>query len=165
MPHLTVRRPSGTTSALLALSVAFAGCSSGPGTTAAPSSPAPEHGPPPQLLTATLQDAVVPQADGRVAWTTTWRACFGASDTDVAGWQTQVVTTEGTSPEVTDLPDGCIDLDVATGVDDAYAGMPSRQIQLVDAEALAYRVRARRGDGTVTPWTDPVRVGTTTPAG
>jgi hypothetical protein len=66
---------------------------------------------------------------------------------------------------VTDLPDGCIDLDVATGVDDAYAGMPSRQVQLVDAQALAYRVRARRGDGTVTPWTDPVRVGTTTPAG
>ena len=166
MPRLTARSPSGTTSVLVAVSVALAGCSSGPGPTAAPASPAQEHGSPPQLLTATLQDAVVPQGDGRVAWTTTWRACFGArADTDVATWQAQVVTAEGTSPEVTDLPDACIDLDVATGVDDAYSGMSSRQIQLSDAQALAYRVRARRGDGTVTPWTDPVRVGTTTPAG
>jgi hypothetical protein len=151
---------------LLAVAVALVGCSSGPGPTAAPSSPAPEHGSPPQLLSATLQDSVVPREDGRVAWTTTWSACFGArADTDVAALQTQVVTAEGTSPEVTDLPDGCIDLDVATGVDDPAAGMPSREIQLSDAQALAYRVRARLDDGTVTPWTEPVRVGTTTPAG
>ncbi len=149
---------------LLALTVTLAGCSSGPA--AAPPSPAPERGSPPRLLSATVQDAVVPREDGRIAWTTTWRACFGAgADTDVALWQTQVVTTEGTAPEVTDLTDGCIDLDVATGVDAADAGMPSREIQLSDAQALAYRVRALLDDGTTTPWTEPVRVGTTTPAG
>jgi hypothetical protein len=38
--------------------------------------------------------------------------------------------------------------------------MPGHEIQLSDAQALAYRVRAVHADGTVSPWTDPVRVGT-----
>jgi hypothetical protein len=43
--------------------------------------------------------------------------------------------------------------------------MLGRDIQLAEASTLAYRVRAVLDDGTVTPWTEPVRVGATRPPG
>lgn len=140
-----------------------AGCSAPSGETAAPAtSAASEAGPPAVLVSAGLHDAVVPRPGGQISWTTTWRACFGPGDGDreVVAWQAQAVTSEGSSPEAEELPGGCVDLDVASGVNAEEAGMPGRQIQLSDAQALAYRVRAVHADGTVSPWTDPVRVGT-----
>jgi hypothetical protein len=38
--------------------------------------------------------------------------------------------------------------------------MTGRDVQLVDAAALAYRVRAVHADGTVSPWTPRVPAGT-----
>lgn len=122
-------------------------------------------GAPPSVASATLQDSVVPQADGRVLWTTTWRACF-APGTDggpeVAGWEAEVSGLEGASPELQPVPDGCLELDVARGINGPDAGMPGRELQLVDAAALAYRVRAVHTDGTVSPWAPLVRAGTVT---
>ncbi|MDP9461439.1 MAG: hypothetical protein M3Q22_14735, partial [Actinomycetota bacterium] len=95
----------------------------------------------------------------------TWLACFRPGDgAEVVRWQSQSVTSEGSSPDTDELPGGCIDLQVATGVNPADAGMPGRDLQLSDAQALAYRVRAVHPDDTVTPWTEPVRVGTQLPA-
>jgi hypothetical protein len=113
-------------------------------------------------VSAGLDDTVVPRPGGQVAWTTTWRACFGpgGDGREVVAWQAQAVTSEGSSPVADELPGGCLDLEVATGVNAEEAGMPGREIQLSDAQALAYRVRAVHADGTVSPWTDPVRVGT-----
>jgi hypothetical protein len=170
--RLTLQRLGGIAAGLVGLAVALTGCSSssvaGPSPPATSGAGSAQSGPAPQLLSASLHDTVIPHDDGLVSWTTTWRACFGPGPGDrgeVIGWQTQAVTSEGTSPEAVDLPGGCVDLDVATGTNDADAGTPGRDIQLSDAQALAYRVRAVHADDTVTPWTEPVRVGTTTPAG
>jgi hypothetical protein len=66
---------------------------------------------------------------------------------------------------VQDVADGCVDLVVARGAGAVEEAGTLREVQLVDAAALAYRVRAVRDDGTVSPWTEPVRVTTLTPAG
>ena len=172
MHRLTPQRPGGIAAGLVGLAVALTGCTSssvaGPFSSATSGADPAQSGPAPELLTASLHDAVIPHDDGLVSWTTTWRACFGPGQGDrgeVVGWETQAVTSEGTSPEVADLAGDCIDLDVATGTNDADADTPGRDIQLSDAQALAYRVRAVHADDTVTPWTEPVRVGSTTPAG
>jgi hypothetical protein len=169
---LTPGHPVGIAAVLVGLAVALTGCSSSsiaePSPAASSRADPAESGPAPKLLTASLHDTVIPQDDGRVSWTTTWRACFGPGPGDpaeVVGWQTQAVTSEGVSPEARDQSGGCVDLDIATGTDGTDAGMPGRDNQLSDAQALAYRARAVHADGTVTPWTEPVRVGTTTPAG
>jgi hypothetical protein len=170
--RLTPQRPGRIAAGLVGLAVALTGCTSssvaGPFSSATSGADPAQSGPAPELLTASLHDAVIPHDDGLVSWTTTWRACFGPGQGDrgeVVGWETQAVTSEGASPEVADLAGGCIDLDVATGTNDADADTPGRDIQLSDAQALAYRVRAVHADDTVTPWTEPVRVGSTTPAG
>ena len=172
MHRLTPQRPGRIAAGLVGLAVALTGCTSssvaGPFSSATSGADPTQSGPAPELLTASLHDTVIPHDDGLVSWTTTWRACFGPGPGDrgeVVGWETQAVTSEGTSPEAADLAGGCIDLDVATGTNDADADMPGRDIQLSDAQALAYRVRAVHADDTVTPWTEPVRVGSTTPAG
>ena len=172
--RLTPGRPAGAAAAL-ALAVALAGCSSGevPPATAVPtasSSPAglPVAGEPVRLVSATLEDTVVPGDDGRISWTTTWRACFAPAGDDpaqVARWEAQLVTPEGAAPQLEELPDGCVDLDVATGVNPVGAGLLHREVQLSDAASLAYRVRAVGTEGTATPWTDPVRVTSRTPPG
>jgi len=161
--------------AFLASVVALAGCSSAgelpaAASSTASSSPAerPVAGEPVRLVSATLEDAVVPRDDGRIRWTTTWRACFvpaGGVAAPVVRWEAQLVTPEGASPELEELPDGCVDLDVATGVNAAGAGLLHREVQLSDAASLAYRVRAVGTDGTAPPWTDPVRVTSRTPPG
>ena len=171
MPRLTLQRPGGVAAALLALAVAPTGCSSSPDPAprAACSATEPsEVGAPPTLARATLEDTVSPHDDGLVAWTTTWRACFApaeGSPSVVRRWESRAVTPEGSSPEVAEVPGGCLDLDVATGVDPAEDERPTRDLQLSDAQNLAYLVRAVHADGTVTPWTEPVRVGTVTGAG
>lgn len=165
--------------AFLASVVALAGCSSAgelpaaassTASSTASSSPAerPVAGEPVRLVSATVEDTVVPRDDGRISWTTTWRACFAPAAGDpsgVARWEARLVTSEGTSPEVEELPDGCVDLQVATGVNPADAGLLHREVQLSDAAGLAYRVRAVGADGRATPWTDPVRVTSQTPPG
>jgi hypothetical protein len=152
----------------IGLAVALTGCpaSAEPTGATGTSSTAPPSvsGRPAVLTTAGLVDAE--EADGtRVRWTTTWRACFAAHPEDtgtVVGWETQVGTPEGSSPQVDELPSACVELDVATGTD---AGRSGRAVQLADAQALTYRVRAVHADGTVTPWTEPVRVGTQSSGG
>ena len=164
---MTRRHPTGAAGAVLAVLAALAGCSSSAGSAAPAPAPtttaAVEVGAPPSVASATLEDAVVPEGGGRVLWTTTWRACFAAADGDpaVARWEAEVSGLEGASPQLQELPDGCLELDVARGVNAADAGMPGRDLQLVESAALAYRVRAVRTDGTVTPWTPPVHAGST----
>ncbi len=173
---LTPTHPAGATVALLALAVALAGCSSAedpsgsPAPTAGSSPPAdlPVAGEPPHLVSAMLEDTVVPQDDGRISWTTTWEACFALAGGDPAGvvrWEAQLVTPEGASSSVEDLAGHCVDLDVATGLNPADAGLLNREIALSDAAGLTYRVRAVTEEGTVTPWTDPVRVTSELPPG
>ncbi len=177
-------RPAGVAAAFPTRAAALAGCSSpeDPPTTAAlsttPSSPASSSpassspaepsvaGEPVRLVSATLEDAVGPRADGRLSWPTTGRACLAPAAGDPAGvarWEAQLVTPEGASPQVEELPTNCVDLEVATGVNPADMGLLHREIQLSDAAGLTYRVRAVGEDGTATPWTDPVRVTAETP--
>ena len=164
--HLRSRRRGGVAAALLVPAAALAGCapSEEVGTAELSAAPPAESGPPAELVSAGLRDTVEPHPGGVVAWTTTWFACFGPGDgAEVVRWQSQSVTSEGSSPTMHELPGGCMDLQVATGVNPAEAGMPGRELQLSDAQALAYRVRAVHPDDTVTPWTEPVRVGTDLP--
>lgn len=161
--HLRSRWWRGVAAALLVPAAALAGCASSRdvGTAEVSAAPPAESGPPAELVSAGLRDTVESRPGGVAAWTTTWLACFRTGDgADVAGWQSQSVTSEGSSPDTDELPGGCIDLEVATGANPADAGMPGRELQLSDAQALAYRVRAVHPDDTVTPWTEPVRVGT-----
>ncbi len=149
--------------ALLALAAGLAGCSAGgAGTPAAPATAAAETtavtGAAPVLASATLVDDVDPAAG---TWSTTWQACFApAGDEAVAGWEVRTVTAEGVAPRVRELTGGCIDLQLAQGRGTAPADDPGRTAALADAGSLAYRVRAVRADGSATPWTDPVVVGT-----
>ena len=173
--RLTPTHPAGAAAALLVPAVALAGCSSAedPSGSAAPtaaSTPAelPVAGEPARLVSATLEDTVVPQDDGLVSWTTTWEACFAPAEGDPAGvarWEAQLITPEGASPSVEELPGNCVDLDVATGRNPADAGLLNREVALSDAAGLTYRVRAVTEEGTVTPWTDPVRVTSELPPG
>lgn len=173
--RLRSTHPAGAPAAFLALAVALAGCSSttedasGPASsTASPPAGLPVAGEPARLVSATLEDTVVPQEDGRISWTTTWEACFAPAAVEaaaVARWEAQLVTLEGASPDVEQLPGNCVDLDVATGLNPADAGMVNREIALSDAAGLTYRVRAVTREGTVTPWTDPVRVTSESPPG
>jgi hypothetical protein len=167
--RLTSTPPAGATAGLLALAAALAGCSSadepsGSATSTAVSSvptELPVGGEPPGLVSATLEDTVVPQDDGRISWTTTWEACFAPAGGDPAGvarWEAQLITPEGASSSVEELPGNCVDLDVASGRNPADAGLLNREIALSDAAGLTYRVRAVTEEGTVTPWTDPIRV-------
>ena len=174
--RLTLSHPAGAAAALLALAAALAGCTSAedPAGSAAPtaasSSPAelPVAGEPVRLVSATLEDTVVPQDDGSISWTTTWEACFAPVGDDPAGaarWEAQLVTPEGASSSIEELPGNCVDLDVATGRNPADAGLLNREIALSDAAALTYRVRTVIEEGTVTPWTGPVRVTSELPPG
>ncbi|SDO53889.1 hypothetical protein [Geodermatophilus sp. DSM 45219] len=173
--RLRSTHPAGAPAACLALAVALAGCSSAEdasGPASATASPPPDRlpvaGEPVRLVSATLEDTVVPQEDGRISWTTTWEACFAPADDDPAGvarWEAQLVTPEGASPDVEQLPGNCVDLDVATGLNPADAGLLNREIALSDAAGLTYRVRAVTREGTATPWTDPVRVTSESPPG
>ena len=174
--RLIAGHPAGVPAVLLALAGALAGCSaaeepSGSATpTAVSSSPTelPVAGEAPGLVSATLEDTVVPQDGGLISWTTTWEACFAPAGGDPAGvarWEAQLVTPEGAASTVEELPGNCVDLDVATGRNPADAGLLNREVALSDAAGLTYRVRAVTEDGTATPWTDPVRVTSELPPG
>lgn len=167
---------AGVPAVLLALAGALAGCSAAeePSGSAAPTAASsaptdrPVAGGPPGLVSATLEDTVVPQDDGLVSWTTTWEACFAPASGDpaeVARWEAQLVTPEGAASTIEELSGNCVDLEVATGRNPADAGLLNREIALSDAAGLTYRVRAVATDGTVTPWTDPVRVTSELPPG
>ena len=152
-------RSPGPVAALLALAVGLVGCSAGgAGTSAAAAETTAVTGAAPVLASATLVDDVDPAVG---TWSTTWAACFApAGNEAVAGWEVQTVTTEGVSPQVRELTGGCIDLKLAQGRGTAPIDDPGRTAALADAGSLAYRVRAVRTDGSATPWTDPVVVGT-----
>ena len=172
MTLLTLGRRLGAAAAMLALVAALSGCSSSDAASTRPSPAASstqprEHGAPLELVSAALEDTVEERPDDRIAWTTSWRACFAPAEgehTEVDRWEARVVTTEGISPELQELPSGCLDIDVATGVNAADAGTPGREVQLSDAQRLAYQVRVVRTDGTASPWTDRVLVGTVAPS-
>ena len=90
--RLRSTHPAGAPAAFLALAIALAGCSStedasGPASSTASPPPAelPVAGEPVRLVSATLEDTVVRQEDGRISWTTTWVACFAPADDDPAG--------------------------------------------------------------------------------
>jgi hypothetical protein len=157
------RCSAGPVAALLALAAGLTGCSAGgEGTPATPATAAAEPtavpGAAPMLSSATLVDDVDPAVG---TWSTTWTACFAPpGDPAVVRWEVQTVTAEGVSPRVRELSGGCIDLQLAQGRGTAPVDDPGRTAALADAGSLAYRVRAVRADGSATPWTDPVVVGT-----
>lgn len=139
------------------------GCSTAAGTAQPETSPADpvEVGVPVEVVEALLNDKMTTEQDGRMFWTTTWRACFEQDGGDTTRFEAQAVTTEGSGTSLRELDGQCLELNIASGVNDETAGMLGRDIQLAEASTLAYRVRAVRDDGTVTPWTEPVRVGAT----
>ena len=143
------------------------GCAAPVGTAQPETSPAEpvEAGEPVEVVEALLNDEMTTEQNGRVSWTTTWRACFEQYGGNTTRFEAQAVTTEGSGTSLRELDGQCLELDIASGVNDAAAGMLGRDIQLAEASTLAYRVRAVLDDGTVTPWTDPVRVGATKPSG
>ena len=155
-------RPLRPAAALLALAAGLTGCSSGGevgtalGAAAAPSS-ATVAGPAPVLASATTTDDVDTAAG---TWTTTWEACFEPlpGERDTERWEVQAVTAEGVSPRIEELPGSCVGLQLAQGPG-APADDPGRTAALADAASLAYRARAVRADGSVTPWSEPVVAG------
>jgi hypothetical protein len=122
-----------------------------------------EAGRPLEMVEARLDDKATPKPNGRTSWSTTWRVCFAPDRTDTTRMEAQAVTSEGSGTSLRQLEGRCLRLEVARGENDAGAGMPGRDTQVADAAALAYRVRAVHRDGTVTPWTKPIPVGTTKP--
>jgi hypothetical protein len=156
-------RSPGPVAALLALAAGLAGCSAGgAGTPAAPATAAAGTtavtGAAPVLASAALVDDVDPAVG---TWSTTWEACFApAGNEAVASWEVQTVTAEGIAPRVRGLTGRCIDLQLAQGRGTAPVDDPGRTAALADAGSLAYQVRGVRADGSATPWTDPVVVGT-----
>jgi hypothetical protein len=153
----------GPAAALLTLAAGLTGCSSASGNDtratvpAAPSS-ATVAGPAPVLASATLTDDVDPAAG---TWSTTWQACFEPlpGEEDPERWEVQAVTAEGVSPRIEELPGSCVGLQLAQGPGAAPADDPGRTAALADAASLAYRARAVRADGSVTPWSEPVVAG------
>ena len=155
--------PRGPAAALLTLAAGLTGCSSASGDEqraalpAAPSS-ATVAGPAPVLASATLTDDVDTAAG---TWSTTWEVCFeplpGAEGPE--RWEVQSVTSEGVSPRIEELPGSCVGLQLAQGPGAAPADDPGRTAALADAASLAYRARAVRADGSVTPWGEPVVAG------
>ena len=157
------RRPArlrigGSAAALLALAAGLSGCTSGPQPPRPVTGTSPVvTGTAPTVASAALADEV---DVGAGTWRTTWRACFAPATDDeaVVGWEVQPVTAEGASPRVQGLPGGCVELAVGTGLGSPDDD-PARTAALADAASLGYRARAVRSDGTVTPWTEPVAVG------
>jgi hypothetical protein len=141
-----------------------AGCSA-PATTGQATSPAQavEAGRPVEMVKALLDDKVTTLPDKRTAWSTTWRACFEPDRPDTTRMEARAVTPEGSGTSLRVLEGNCLALGVASGQGGADAGMVGRDAQLADAGALAYRVRAVHTDGTVSPWSAAIPVGTTKP--
>jgi hypothetical protein len=156
-------RPARPAAALLALAAGLTGCSSGGeaetalGAAAAPSS-ATVAGPAPVLASATTTDDVDTAAG---TWTTTWEACFEPlpGEEDLERWEVRTLTSEGTSPQIEQLDDECIELQVAQGIGTTPGDDPARLAALSDAARLAYQVRGVRADGSVTPWSESVAAG------
>ncbi|ADB75673.1 hypothetical protein [Geodermatophilus obscurus] len=156
-------RPLRPAAALLALAAGLTGCSSGGeaetalGAAAAPSS-ATVAGPAPVLASATTTDDVDTAAG---TWSTTWEACFEPlpGEEDLERWEVQTLTSEGTSPQIEQLDDGCIELQVAQGIGTTPGDDPARLAALSDAARLTYQVRGVRADGSVTPWSASVAAG------
>ena len=124
-----------------------------------------EAGRPVEMVEARLEDRTTPAPNRRVSWSTTWRVCFAPDRADTTRMEAQAVTSEGSGTSLRQLEGRCLKLVVARGENDKGAGMPGRDTQLAEAAALAYRVRAVHGDGTVSPWTKPLPAGTTKPSG
>ena len=142
-----------------------AGCSTpaGPGRPQATPARTVQAGSAVEMVEARLQDKTTPAPNGRIAWSTTWQACFAPDRADTTRMEAQAVTPEGPGTSLRQLEGRCLKLEVARGENDKGAGMSGRDTQLAEAAALAYRVRAVHGDGTVTPWTKPIPAGTTEP--
>lgn len=122
-----------------------------------------EAGRPLEMVEAGLDDKTTSAPNRRISWSTTWRVCFAPDRADTTRMEAQAVTSEGSGTSLRELEGRCLNLEVARGENDAGAGMRGRDAQLAEAAALAYRVRAMHGDGTVTPWTAPIPAGTTKP--
>ena len=153
----------GPAAAVLILAAGLTGCSSGSGeempapVAAAPSS-ATVAGPAPVLASATTTDDVDAAAG---TWSTTWEACFEPlpGEEDLERWEVRTLTSEGTSPQVDQLDDECLDLQVAQGTGNTPEDDPARLAALSDATRLAYQVRGVRADDSVTPWSESVVAG------
>jgi hypothetical protein len=128
----------------------------------APSRPV-QAGSPVEMVEARLQDKTTPLPNRRISWSTNWRVCFAPDRADTTRMEAQAVTPEGSGTSLRQLEGRCLKLEVARGESDKAAGMSGRETQLAEAAALAYRVRAMHGDGTVSPWTKPIPAGTTKP--
>lgn len=140
----------------------MAGCSTrGTGLSDTPAAKAVEAGQPVQVVEALIRDKTTTEQGGQTSWTTTWRLCFAPDRAVTTRLEAQAVTTEGSGTSLRELDGECLELDIARGNGTADARKLGRVAQLAEAAALAYRVRAVHHDGTLTPWTEPIRVGAT----
>ena len=112
-------------------------------------------------LVGSLEDESRDLPDGRVAWHTYWRLCWGAYPGATA-YELQARTGEGVSPQLRRQDGTCFRLEAAAG-EDTKADLPrSRTIQLsTQSGQLAYRVRAVLGPDRVSAWSESLAVGTT----
>lgn len=121
--------------------------------------PPPTVGPPPSGLVATLEDEVSPAGASATSWRTFWKLCWDAYPGAVA-YELRALTGEGAARTVRRQPDRCLRVEAAAG-EGADDERPARRAMLLATQRsqLAYQVRAVRGDGSRTGWTDAVAVG------
>ena len=114
-----------------------------------------------QEMVATLEDEVRDLPEQRIAWSTFWKLCWeeypGAS-----GYELELLTSEGVSPELRRQSARCFRIEVASGENKRKEGLAHRDIQLaLQKGQLACRVRAVFDAGRVSEWSPPVVVGET----
>lgn len=114
-----------------------------------------------QGMVATLEDEVRDLPEQRIAWSTFWKLCWeeypGAS-----GYELELLTSEGVSPELRRQSARCFRVEVASGENKRNEGMVHRDIQLaLQKGQLACRVRAVFDAARVSEWSSPVVVGET----
>jgi hypothetical protein len=96
---------------------------------------------------------------GRMAWSTYWRLCW-ARYPGARAYELETLTGEGAPSDLRRQRGRCLRLEVAADENLRSEGFKGERIQLaLAASQLAYRVRARLGDGRASRWSEPYAAG------
>lgn len=114
-----------------------------------------------QEMAASLEDEVRDLPEQRIAWSTFWKLCWEEYP-GATGYELELLTSEGVSPELRRQGARCFRIEVASGKNKRKEGMVHRDIQIaLQKGQLACRVRAVFDAGRVSAWSSPVVVGET----